>query len=258
MLRGVGDSLHILDIILQRLTVLSPSGKYVRSNPWPVRTVPSATVVDDGRYVVNAVFTDRARIGFPLHFISPTGAFLNSFRFEEAMVLPRGTWERVLSRGAGKDIWSVTRSYQYRIEHWDSAGQLQQVLVPSRAWFRPYEKIEDFSPHHPPVPQVTAAWYDNTKGYLWVTAMIPDPDWAKGLSDRRRNTDGVMGYHLRDATKVFDGVVEVYDVAQRQLIASGRLDSPVFLSLGDGLFARLMVAPGGEHLVRIDRFELIH
>jgi hypothetical protein len=258
MLRGVGDSLHILDIILQRLTVLSPSGRYVRSNPWPVRTAPSAIVLADGRYVVNAVFTDRARIGFPLHFISPAGAFLKSFRFEEAMVLPRGTWERLLTRGKGEELWSVTRSYQYRIEHWDSSGQLQEVLVPTRPWFRPYEKIENFSPDRPPVPQITAAWYDSTKGHLWVAAMIPAADWAKGLSERKRNAEGVMGYQLTDATKVFDGVIEVYDVVQRQLIASGRLDSPVFLSLGDGLFARLMVTPRGEHLVRIDKFELIH
>ena len=173
-------------------------------------------------------------------------------------MLPRGTWERLLTQGKNGDFWSVTRSYQYRIEHWDSSGQLKEVLLPTRSWFRPYEKIDNFSPDRPPAPQTTSAWYDSAHGHLWITAMVPAADWAKGLSERRRNTDGEMGYQLTDATKVFDGVIEVYDVTKGELFVSGRFDSPVFLSLGDGLYARFVVTNDGDHLVRIDKFEIIH
>ncbi|MGE0354603.1 MAG: hypothetical protein AB7I33_03460 [Gemmatimonadales bacterium] len=86
--------------------------------------------------------------------------------------------------------------------------------------------------------------------------MIADPNWSAGLSLPRRTPEGIKAYQIDDVAKVFDGIVEVYDCATWHLLAAGRFDNPIFLSVGHGRVARFLQRPNGSHVVSIERITL--
>ena len=255
IIRGLGDSIHVLDMMLQRMSILSPDGRYVRSNPWPVRIAASALQLPDGRYVVSARFGAPARSMKPLHFVSPDGEHLSSFAFEESMDPGSERWIRLITRGADGTLWTATWSHRYRLEHWSPEGRLLEVFEPQRAWFRPFDQTPMPSPTQPPAPMLAAIWYDSTTDFLWVTSVVVDPRWREGIGPLTRSREGLEAHEIVNPDRVYDGVVEIYDMKNRQLYAAGRFDRPFRAGFGN-LMAERFEEEAGLHVVGIYRLEL--
>ncbi len=254
--RAPGDTLLVFDEALGRLTVLSPSLRPVRSSPAP-HDVWSAAADSTGSLLVNANVRDRARIGVPLHLFSRDGSYRRSFGDEHVPVLPSSlsrTLRWVAPSEPGR-FWSLRESYRYRLEEWDTAGSLRQVLDRDPSWFLPYTERRTSTPTRPPSPYTTGLWRDSS-GLLWVAVAVPSRTWAAGLGPARL-AERQSWFPERDPHRVWDTVIDVIDPQAGRLVATMRLPGRYDLVAGPGLLGRVIEDPvDGWFLVQVFRVTL--
>lgn len=205
-----GDSLVVLEAM--KLTMLTPSGEYVRSGQLPDFVQGFRfLMLDDGRVLVNNYRTQNPALCL-------LDQEFNEVRLFGRTALGRMTGsdslQYVLASRRG-EIVVAQMNYGYALEVWDTTGAIKHRISRAVEWFPAWEP-EPPQPERPvqsarpaPKPRIAGLHVDG-QGRLWVLASIPDPNWDQGS---------------RDLDRWYDTVIDVIDVQSWQLYASERFDA---------------------------------
>ena len=227
-----GDTIHLADQALARLTVLSPTYDVVRT----VTGIPSTydfVHLADGSYVVNNSASADLR---SLHRFDAKGAFTNAFDPGSPSRRRDQSWRntRWLAPSGESGLWSVTAFFDYTITRWDADGTKQQELTIEAPWFPPYERLWTPSTERPPTAEIHGLWVD-AHGRLWIVGHTAARNWERGLGAPRWAEE--QWYNpVEDYGKVYQSVIEIRDAGTGALLSERHLP---------GSMGRLLViAPG--------------
>ena len=221
--RDAEGSIHLADNALHRHTVLDGERRYTRSSPFP-HGINAAATTSSGNLVINR--REPGDFRSTTELLSPTGQLLKVFRYGSAT----GTFQTgpsELATASDGSIYAVQKTFQYQIYKWAESGELIQSITPAREWFPPYR--EYVAPNGPGslTPAITGLWLDASRSLLWIFGVAPDTSRPKAIS-----RPSAIDYR-----KLLDGVVDVFDLTNFSLFATGRFDTPFLLVSNDGLVA---------------------
>lgn len=209
------DSVLVVEDQSQRATLLSPDLTVVRVFTLPV---PPYDVVEVQPNLL------AAAVAAPNTEGSITFFDLNGEAVESVLPFNPGSGPplpRVIAAGDG-GAWS-TRIVGDREVLWvDRDGGTSRTVRLGSEWVG-RAKGGVITPESPPTAQVRGLWRDD-RNQLWVLASIADVEWAKGLGEPTRGEGGSTSHRIEDRDRVFDTVLEVYDIGTGALVASRRLD----------------------------------
>jgi hypothetical protein len=232
---GPGDSIHVSDARLNRMTVFGPDLQPARTFPLPHRMFGPTMMLPDGSYLANTQLPTPERIGYPIHHMSPEGVILRSFgadppQHRQDMAL---LTFRLMGRADDGHIWTVAPG-RYVLEKWHpvSARLVRRVEVRSE-WFRESAKyIDDPGVRPNPVIEGIA---EGTEGLVWVLIRDPDLDWQPRPAEPvhvEKPTDP------DDYDATFDWILEAVQSETGRIVASRRFRKYALLTSAGVLTTR--------------------
>lgn len=182
-------------------TYLLPDGRVLSSFVMPTEAPNSIAIVDD------------------------SGTLVRAFAPLPPRVSPGTPRPRVSAYVGNGLIWVAPEAGPrdgYTIDIWDTTGTHHGTIRRDVAWFPPQPTFEPRytegdGPRPFPFPTIARIFVDDT-GLVWVVNAVPS------VSDARKAYQSAAFNALDEVRKeVIDFVVEVFDPATHQVIASGRL-----------------------------------
>lgn len=252
-----GDTLFVFDYHTQRFSLLEPASyRYVRGAPVSVAR-PSGAVLNGtgGVLWVAAVIGQARQVGYPLHLFRQDGVWVRSVGIERPVLRwnEHLLFSRRISRGPGGTVWAVSTYGPLTIETFDASGTLLRRALYRPAWFPEQtmqQKLGD-----PPLVERPPFWVSNDRE-VWITSLVPAKDWQTGIVRRDDPTHGAKTPMVGDIAKLFDTMVEVFDMRGRHVVFRTRLDEAVIHALPGGLFVVYREERGGTPEVTIERWTL--
>ncbi len=153
-------------------------------------------------------------IGLPLHLLAPGGARVRSFGAEDRSVDPDFIMPqlRLLAPESDSSFW-VARRDRYRIELWNTAGELERLIEPDRPWFPPMTAYAVDPTSARPTTQMTGISRD-AHGHLVVVLVRSPEDWKPTKSGTTGPGDPLS------SMAPYEVVLEVLDGETGSLLAS--------------------------------------
>jgi hypothetical protein len=216
ILVGPGDSLHVVDLVLGRVTIVRPD---LEVGPIVHAPHPPTLVQPDGSFIVAQQIHTPENIGYPIHLVDRAGRILRSFGADTPQYrrdLARLT-DRIVAPSHDGSIWAVPPG-RYVIERWDvNSGQKLTHIDVQSTWFRESANPNQ-GPEDRPDPIVVGLW-ESDDGLIWILLRDADSDWQPptplpGAAERAFDIDYYSQQH--------DWVIEVVDTATGRIIASRR------------------------------------
>lgn len=234
-----GDSVGVLEDN-GRLTIYTPSLKFVRTLQAPLRQVFSSVVVRwPNVIVVSAMISTRDRAGFPLHIVDLSGpkpSIVKSFG-SDGVMRPRESMAALLSSvtktRSGGLLFSPARRYSIVEYGRDLREKAKFDRLPE--WFREDSNLLPGGPSKPPSPVFLGASQDDT-GMLWAFINRPSDQhsaaWKEFPRQGRDAPASTIAWHM-----LYDTRLEIIDPRTRQVIAVHDFDGEVKAVLAPGLVA---------------------
>ncbi len=253
---SAADTLHVLDLLSGRHTVLDSRHRLVRSGVGPLAP-NSFLALPSGQLLVNADVRDPGQIGFPVHLVDRHDRILRSFGAEAPTVGRRSglNQRRTLAVGPNGTVWLAPWLRRYELEQWSLDGRLVARLVRDVGWFAPYDEFLPPTPRRPIQPAIDGIWLDHA-GLLWVMLRVSDPNYPKGFGPAQA-TEGVRHFPILDNDLIADTILEVIDPTQGMVLVSQRLPHFFSIVVAPGLIARNTSTPNGLPAVDIWRVSLV-
>lgn len=249
---SAGDTIHVFDGQLQRVSILDPELNFVRTVPLP-GPVNLAVVLPGGGYVQNGTMLSPDQVGLPLHLLDRAGRRLRSFGSADGAFDGMASWAgwRALGLSPRGSVWTLPFT-SYQLEEWGLDGGLKRGFRRDPGWFEPYRIAGRLTPQNPPRPRSDAVWED-ARGLVWTVIEVVDPDWRRHLQP----IPSVPGaWQPTDLHRVFDTVIEVIDPGTGRLVASQRFRDLVLGTSEPGLLVRYREDAAGEPALDLYRVEL--
>lgn len=258
VLLSAADSVAVLDPALRRASWFGAEGQVVRTRPFPPSR--NALLLPTGSVIVEPAVRDPLSRDPALLRVLGTGATAPipdsgaraGCRSMSACVARDG---RALALGAAGNWWSVRTHHEYRVEERSQAGAIVRTLLPSSAWFAPYDTVEQLQRGRAPQSQIVGAWSD-ANGYLWIVGRTADAAWRRAEWEPVRGGEGPPRPIPVDVAQLYDGIVEVLDVRTGTVVAQRREPAPFDGVAGPGLPYTVRVGAEGVVRVVIHRAEL--
>lgn len=227
-----GDSALVFDQGAQRVVVLDRTGTAARTMPLPALPGPqgNAVALDDGVVVLSDNGFGRAQ---PLHTFRADGSPIARFGPPGAAPSRQVATGQVVARSGPDRFWATNNHADYWFIEWAVDGTLLREFHATREWITPGAPMALATPTAPRSPTLTGAWQDDA-GRLWVTGMVSDPKWQRGLGPPVR-LEGHEVYPITDHRLADDGIVDVIDTATGASIASRRFDEIILQAPAPGL-----------------------
>ncbi len=217
-----------------------------------------AILLPDGGLVLNARPMTVGDAGHALKLIDQNGNALRSF--DDAVTDARRSFLqlRLLWAQSNGDLL-VARPYTFTIDvyapDYDRKGSITRLAewVPSK---EPDEDPSDGVFDRPFTPRLMGIWEDE-QGLLWLYMMLPSPAWRPGPPMEQARKQGLSEETWRalGSRPRVETIIEVVDLATRQLLARTRIDGPAGTPFGGGYVARSEDSVG-EPSLRISRVKL--
>jgi hypothetical protein len=194
------------------------------------------------RYAANVVKLSSGQAASkPISVIAASGTTIRSFGLDtrKGQSITSKALTRILAPGRGGVIWAGYPE-EYRIEKWDTAGQLLAVYQREVEWFRP----RDSNSRESGLPHLRSL-HEDENGALWVTigTVKPNPAAKRGAFPFD---------HSLSETRV-----EVLDMSARRVIASQTFPSWFPQDVMGGLFQTIYTTTeGGDPLVQVWTYTL--
>jgi hypothetical protein len=242
---GFGDSIAVLEVF-GRVKILSPDLRVARTFRVPGE-LRRGLLLSDHRLIANNVVRTADAPRAAVHKLSPLGEIKKSISPTAGVYRRDRPWIhwRAIAAAPAQGVW-VGHYNQYRLEHWDSTGNMRQVLVRDPSWFKPWALL-DSRPGSPPAPAMTSIWHD-ARGYLWTFTEVPDPGWKP----KKLAGEGPTLTPKAIAER-YDTVLEVIDPVAKRVLARSRF--PTLLSISArGTAVSLVEIESGD--VRLDVWKL--
>jgi hypothetical protein len=257
---GPDDTLFVTDARLNRISVLSPHHRFIRSVRTEIRPAGRNTIRLPSGELLNASADRTAdRVGLPIHVIGPDGRVTRSFGSRTGMYRPDMPLleRRIIAPAGGTRVW-VGYPIQYAIELWDAAsGQLLRSMARKVDWFPPQlTPVTTPLSQTPPAPTMMAIHPDG-QGRIWTIIQLPDRNWRSAIKVKPTG-----GAHARDDMEVvdrrryYDTVIEVIDAAAGHVLASRRIDDEFWFFLRNGEIMVPVFTADGVPQVEIWRVRL--
>ena len=257
VLSGPGDSIHVVDQALARLTVLSPEIRLVRTVSLPLSPARSVILRPD-RLLVHARVSSMALAGLPLHLIGPDGRIQRSFGAADLEIRPgqEARRVRVIGRSGNDAAWSAYVD-RYRLERWGIDGRLELAIERDADWYRPWnayaaQRLDE----RPPRPQTRGVW-QAPNGLLYVAIRVADVHWKR--SDEARALQAARERPQLSRTEwsdYADTMIEVIDVQRGVLVASVRVPQALDGFTRDGMLYGMREAASGVEVIDVWRVQL--
>jgi hypothetical protein len=213
-----GDTALIRDAGTGRMLFFLPPDSIVRRVPWGTRALTLLELAD-GSFVTSAGIAGRRP---PLTHWARDGRVLAEFG-DVPTDVRRDMRAHELIRDPRGGFWSRNLTQAPVFVRWDAPGELRDTLVLPLDWFRPEEHGRMATPDVPPGPLVLQCWLDD-EGMLWIVGAVADPEWRRALGAMVR-LEGQDFYPVTDPHRRYDTVIERWDPATRQRLASRRVDA---------------------------------
>jgi hypothetical protein len=257
ILIGADRRLHIIDPVLNRRTILSPTGELLGTASLGAGTMVmgDAAALPNGHFLINRVLTDPEGAGFALHEIDASGKRLRLFAEGDYNIRrPYSMLRRVFARQDG-GVW-VAHEYSNLIERHSKDGSVDLVLKRDADWLKPLPRGEspsggDFD--RPPTPAVKAIWED-ADGLLWTATNVASTSWKPGPTFAEWRTAGEPPRNPPQQN--WDTVIEVLDPGKRVLLTSLRVHAYVVYNVLNGYLASYREDDDGTPLVDLWRVNL--
>jgi len=174
-------------------------------------------------------------VGHPLHVSDGNGVWMRSFGGDDRAATRSSAYiARRLARSTGSRFWAVPVS-SYRLEQWDAVtGSLLRVFSRSEPTFPPHEQRSSGHNGTAPTPTVIDL-HEDRSGLLWVLVRVAAPNWRAALGERDTTVIGRLSYRNLREDLAYHTLVEVIDVARREVIVSQRLSAYAGFFMDDGL-----------------------
>lgn len=129
------DSVFVIDAHADRISVLDPRLRFVRTEPLPLNSA-EADVLPDGSFLFNATVGTRDALGYPLHVVR-NGRIVGSFGAVDPIYrrdMPN-LGKRTISRIRGRHVW-IAHWGRYRLERWNvETRTLERTIERPVPWF---------------------------------------------------------------------------------------------------------------------------
>ncbi len=245
-----GDSMLVIDVGNGRITLLSPDHQPVRTIRMP-GYITDVVPLRDGTMIAHGRVATAEGIGFPLHLLSRDGSVIRSFgsvRPEARRDRPQAGIRKIAAANAG-EVWSRHMD-RYEIDLYSVDGVLLRSIRRDVEWYRPYD-YRPGTPRTPPMPVAVGIWQDGP-GRLWTMSRIPSDSWRV---DRRYPGQPERPIPPFDKyAHEFETVLEVFDAATGNLLASERVPQFMMGSVGGGMVYSLRATNDGD--LRVDVWEV--
>lgn len=250
-----GDSIVIWDQELARLTLLTKSGRLVRSERVSRAAQVFVPTSSNGGFAMGRLVKPAPGSKappLPVHRVR-LDSVLSSFGSANATKDPGDPFrfDRIVLPYKGGAI-VIPRVYQLAVEIYDRRDQLTTRFERVANWFPVSESFVAGSPTTPPTPIVYDAWVDD-QDLLWLLIQRAAPTWAQAFS--KETTAGEGGRRVRrieNYALYTEGVIEVIDLKKRQLLVSQPVPQQVAFALGRNMIASKQETADG------DRFLVLH
>jgi hypothetical protein len=245
---GPADSLHVLDVLLRRITVFAPDFAVARLDTLPGEYLWDHAILPDGRRLLNLYVATPEAAGMPLHLLASDGSITRSLGEPRGEVVRRdlrGSTARRLASSGGGRVWSA-RINAYLIEQWNLDGTLLRALFRQPEWFASWRRSVPIGPDSPPTTELIAIRED-AAGLLWVLIRVADANWRASL--QRYETGEGSFWEPGTLDGAYDTYVEVIDPTRQLVVASQRLPIALAGFLNNGLAFSEEVVAGRTQVV---------
>lgn len=247
---GSDGSLHILDPVLARHTVIRPDGK-LTSVPLPGSGpgLASAVLLPSGSIVTNQISRDSAGVGVPLQEYDSTGRLLRRFGVNETYSFNE-PWrvERALSARSDGSVLALN-AYANTLEQYDTRGELAATYIRRAPWLNGSDPNREpsggYADKRPSV--VGKAVWEDSAGFVWIATLVPAPNWKPVTP----------GSEIPAPQDRFSTVVEVIDLQKRQVVAVDTMPHMVVGLANKGYIATYDEKPDGTPVVHVWKLNLL-
>jgi hypothetical protein len=243
---GPGDSLYLFDGA-RRVLIYSPDRRYQRTVALPV-TPWDAAILADGRMVVSSSLYEHP---LPLLILRADGTIEREIGGTDSASMAVRSPRRVIP-GPDGTIWTMPMTGRWRLEQWSLDGTLRRTLDRTPDWYPASQPAALTASPTPRQPTLQAAWFD-AAGRLWVLGKAVDADWEKGM---RNESDSGAVASIDDPDRVGDTMLEVFDAAVANLVATARFDDVYPFSAEPGVVIRIRSSDRGWHRAELARIVL--
>ena len=226
---GRSDTVMVFDFT-QQLSLVAPSGRFVRRSRAPVYAV-DLVLTGDGSVVFSA--TPPAAVGDAevtiLHVFDPAEdeveRSFHTYRIEGGGFAPR--FYLAAAREPDR-FWTAFRpGDRYEVIQYATDGTATRQFTRSPSWIRPLPSEDGF-----PAPNANLYGVSEANERLWIVGQHPAEDWNRYLN-REISRELEAGTRQLDEGRLYRSVVEVVDIETGQLIASARVPGLVVTLLPD-------------------------
>jgi len=255
--RGTGDSLLVHDRSLNRMSLLSPDGGFVRSIPF----LPGAddfVPLGNGSFFVAARISTRESSGYPLHLVGADGQLVKSFgvRDGEIRLINRQDELRLYRWIAPASDGSIiaVRPGGYVLERWAPDGRLLMERDVAPEWFTPkYERWRERPLDDPPPPYV-ADLQEGPDGRIWVLVRRAGEQWREGIRPPRKPP---VKYEVISEVTFRDTQIEVFDPETFTRVASYRMDEILGTFVAPGVAVAENTVVNDEPIIELWRMRVL-
>lgn len=217
--RWPGDSALVSEVY-SRAQVVAPDGsaRWLGNVPTGLGLVRLSTGVLVAAGSITGV---REAAGYPLHLFGANGSYLRSFGLERPDSVQHGiALNRSIAISAHGGFWAAYAG-KLRAERWSDGGERLQVVELTPEWFPERSETERGWDEAPPSPAVVAV--QERGGQLWFLMQIADHDWAPPARGEQNRRASAHNFRI-----LMDGFIVVADTETGDLIATARVDEPLF------------------------------
>lgn len=253
MIRGPGDSIHVYDALLRRLTTFDPGMRQAIAS----RRVPDfSSIAFLGREtIVSGDYRSPEAIGYSLFRLgqdgalgTPVGPALQAFSATEPLAVLRTL---ATSRDGGRLYAGHINAY--RIDLWTGALSSPRTMVRRVAWF-PESTAPLWIRGQPnPHPAISGIG-DREDGTLAVTITDRAPSWRPPADRAPRSESQVRVIAAPEYTKAYVTRVEILDPVRGSVVAASVPEPGLLFPLrGSDLLVRIRPDPDEEMVLEILR-----
>lgn len=243
---GPGDSLHVFDASLSRMTVYAPDLTVARTEALEFRPDLYDGAVVGRRLVINASIRTAERAGLPLHLLGPSGGILRSFGSATGVYRPDLGYgiRRSVTAGHGGSVWAAELN-TYVLQQWDTAGRLLRTIQREVEWF-PTLWSYDINAASPPPPSITALLQSGDT--LWAMVKVADRNWRSAVESA--SPDGRF-FKVSDQNEYRDTMLEAIDTRSGRVVVSARIPELLWGFIGPGTVYGPGTDEAGNPVVKI-------
>jgi len=245
----VGDS--IVAVEGHRVSILDPTGAFVRSYPMPAGPRYDAAVMANGDLLISGSIPTQARVGFPLHLISRAGELKASFGSDGALRPDQMDFGRSVIAVDDDGLITSVQRHQYVIGQWAPDQSSRGLFVRRTRWFPAGSPGPvHLSPANPGPPLIQAV--RSHPGETMVLISVPHPEWAKRLP-APEDYKGTPVYRIARGSGLYQTRIEVLDLVDPRLLATTTVDVEITGFIEPDLAYSARETPQGSLLVDIWR-----